>query len=67
MRETTVTNLTSSQKWVLVAFIASILSLGTTFFLQGDVRIFAYIIISMGVAAYAILGKDKSRKAKNDS
>jgi hypothetical protein len=59
-------NLTGSQKWVIVAFIASALSIAATFFLEGDVRVFAYIIISMGVALYAILGSN-SRKSKQDS
>ena len=60
-------NLTSSQKWVIVAFAASILSIAATFFLEGDVRTFAYIIISMGVALYAVLGNSLSRKSKQDS
>lgn len=58
-------NLTNSQKWVLVAFAACILGLATTFFLQGNVQVFAYIVISMGVAAYAILG-NRSQKSESD-
>ncbi len=52
-------NLTASQRWVIVAFVAVILMLATTFFLQGDVRTFAYVVISMGVALYAILSSKK--------
>lgn len=58
-------NLTSSQKWVIVAFIASACNVLTTFFLEGDIRTFAYILISLGVALYAVLGKDKSEKSKS--
>jgi hypothetical protein len=59
-------NLTSGQKWVIVAFVASLLTLATTFFLPGEIKTFAYIVISMGVAAYAVLGKEKSSKPKKD-
>ncbi|HLU12121.1 MAG TPA: hypothetical protein VK003_20765 [Oceanobacillus sp.] len=59
-------NLTNGQKWVIVAFAAAILSIGATFFLEGEVRTFAYIIISMGVGLYAVLSSS-SRKTKRDS
>lgn len=60
-------NLSASQRWLVVAFIAAILLLATTFFLQGDVRTFAYILISMGVAAYAILSqRETDTKTKNE-
>ena len=58
-------NLTYGQKWALVAIIASTLITATTFFLDGDVRTFAYIVISMGVAAYAILGRKPAEKSKD--
>jgi hypothetical protein len=58
-------NLTNSQKWVIVAFIATALTLGATFFLEGDVRTFAYIVISLLVAGFAVLGRDD--KAKRNS
>lgn len=60
-------NLSSGQRWVVVSFIAALLFLATTFFLQDNIRTFAYIVISMGVALYAILGKqDLGAKRKND-
>jgi len=50
---------------VIVSFIAAILLLGTTFFLEGDVRTFAYVVISMGVGLYAVLSqRDNSEKGK---
>jgi hypothetical protein len=58
-------NLTYGQKWVLVAFTAAILTTATTFFLDGDVRTFAYIVISMGVAAYAVLAGKPAEKSKD--
>jgi hypothetical protein len=58
-------NLTYGQKWAIVAIIASLLITATTFFLDGDVRTFAYIAISMAVAAYAILGRNQSEKPKD--
>lgn len=55
--------LTSSQKWVMVAFIATALIMATTFFLEGDGRTFAYILISLLVAGYAVLtGNDEKAK-----
>lgn len=47
--------LTASQRWVIVAFVAALLLLATTYFLEGDVRTFAYVAISMGVGLYAVL------------
>jgi hypothetical protein len=60
-------NLTNSQKWVIVAFTASLLSIAATFFLEGNVQTFAYIVIGMGVALYAVIGNNQSRKSKHDS
>lgn len=58
-------SLSASQRWVIVSFIAAILLLGTTFFLEGDVRTFAYVVISMGVGLYAVLSqRDNSEKGK---
>jgi hypothetical protein len=59
-------NLNDSQKWALVAFVAGALMIANTFFLQGDVRTFGYIIISLGVAAYAVITSGGDEKKKND-
>lgn len=55
-------NLTNSQKWVIVSFIAAAAIMATTLFLQGDVRTFAFIIIGLFVAGYAVLSGDKTKK-----
>lgn len=57
-------NLSAGQKWVIVAMIAGILSTATTFFLEGNVRIMAYIIISSAVGLYAVLSKPNTEKTK---
>lgn len=57
-------SLSSSQRWVLVAFLASICTLFVTLFLQdSNVRTFGYVLISMCVGAYAIFSqKDADAK-----
>lgn len=56
-------NLTNSQKWVIVSFIAAAALMATTLFLQGNDRTFSYMIIGLFVAGYAVLtgGKRKNQ------
>ncbi len=56
-------NLTSTQQWIIVAFIASAAFLAVTLFLQGDIQVFAYVIVSLFVAGFAILRE--TNKSKN--
>lgn len=58
-------NLTNSQKWLVVAFTATALTLGITFFLDGDVRTFAYVVVGLLVAGFAIINGDQEEKRKN--
>lgn len=57
-------NLTHSQKWLIVAFTAAALTLGITFFLEGDVRTFAYFVVGLLVAGFAIIGGEQEEKRK---
>jgi hypothetical protein len=51
-------NLSYGQKWLVVVFTASILTMATTFFLSGNVQTFAYIVISSGVALFAVFNRN---------
>jgi hypothetical protein len=58
-------NLTNSQKWIIVAFTATALTLAITFFLEGDVRTFAYVVVGLFIAGFAILsGNQKSKNSE---
>ncbi len=56
--------LTTGQKWLLGSFIAMLASLGTTFFLTGQVQTFVYVIIAVCFAFFAIM-MSNSNKQKN--
>jgi hypothetical protein len=55
-------NLSRGQIWVLASFVASAAMMATTFFLKGDVQIFAYAIIGLFFAAFAVLMSGKRAK-----
>jgi hypothetical protein len=59
-------NLTDSQKWALVAFAVAASTAAITFFLQAEVRTFAYMLVGLGVAAFAVLqgGREDDEKRK---
>ncbi|MEZ4671070.1 MAG: hypothetical protein R3E39_24460 [Anaerolineae bacterium] len=57
-------NLTRSQTWLLGCFIAVAAFIGTSLFLQGTVQTFAYIIISMAFAFFAVTMSAR-QKSKN--
>lgn len=59
-------NLSNSQKWVIVAFTATALTAAVTLFLSDDVRTFGYILIGLLVAGFAVLNNnDQEGKRKN--
>jgi len=58
-------NLTSSQRWVIVAFAASAMFAITTFLLEGNVQIVAYMLVGLAVAGYAIISS--SERKENDA
>ena len=58
-------NLTNSQQWIIVTFTATVFTLGITFFLEGSVQIFGYIVVGLLVAAFAILHNADNEKRKN--
>ena len=55
-------NLSRGQIWVLASFVASAAMLATTFFLKGDVQTFAYAIIGLIFAGFAIIMSGKRAK-----
>lgn len=57
-------NLTHSQIWLLACFISVAAVLATTWFLQGTVQTFAFIIISMVFAFFAVTMSVR-QKSKN--
>jgi hypothetical protein len=61
-------NLSSGQKWALVAFATSATLLATTLFLQDNVRTFAFFMIGLAVAAYAVISsRDEDDKPKDST
>lgn len=57
-------NLTRSQKWALGSFVAVAAMMVVTFFMEGDVKTFGYIIISLAFAAFAVLMSGDKEKNK---
>lgn len=58
-------NLTNDQRWLFAAFAFVIASLFITFFLSGQVQVFAYIVIAMLFAGFAILMSSNEDSKKN--
>jgi hypothetical protein len=46
--------------------LASVLTVGATFFLEGDVRTFSYVVIATGLGAYAVIRSKAADKPKNN-
>ncbi|HUN06167.1 MAG TPA: hypothetical protein PLQ56_06180 [Aggregatilineales bacterium] len=55
-------NLTQTQMWLLGCFIAVAAIIGTSMFLQGTVQTFAYIVISMAFAFFAVTMSARQKK-----
>lgn len=53
-------NLSSGQKWVLVAMVASLLFVATALLLQGTVQVVAFVAISTAVGAFAVIQSNQS-------
>lgn len=56
--------LTKSMQWLIAAFAFSAASLFITFFLEGDVRTFGYVVIGMIFALFAIYQGQPQEKPK---
>lgn len=60
-------NLENSQKWALVALVAAAASIINTLLISGDVQIVIYVIIGLGVAAFAVyMGNSDDNNKTND-
>lgn len=57
-------NLSRSQKIVLGSFVTMLVMLFVTFFLEGDVKTFGYVLASTGFAAYIIILSGDKEKNK---
>lgn len=59
----------NSTRWLIAAFAAGLASLFITFFLEGDVRTFAYAAVGMGFALFAVIQSqnDDEKKKRGDS
>ncbi len=57
-------NLTRNQIFLLGCFTASALVVANTFFMEGDVKTFGYVLISMVFAGFTVIvhGGDKSKR-----
>lgn len=58
--------LTKGQQWALAAFVTTIITMANGFFLEGQVQTFAYIVISVCFAAFAVL-MSSGKKQKNEA
>ncbi|GAB4523219.1 MAG: hypothetical protein OHK0046_36630 [Anaerolineae bacterium] len=56
------TNLTLSQMWAIVSIMAAVAFIGTAMFLDGDVQTFAFVVISMLVAGFAVVTSNNKEK-----
>lgn len=56
-------NLSTSQRWVLVAMLASFAFVVTALLLQGTVQVIAFVGISTAVGAFAVVqsGSDEEK------
>lgn len=59
-------NLSNSQKWVLVAFVATGLTAGVTFFLEGDTQTFGYVIVGLLVAGFAVINSGEGKAKRGE-
>jgi hypothetical protein len=48
-------NLTRNQIFLLGCFATSALVVANTFFMEGDVKTFGYVLISMSFAAFSVI------------
>lgn len=53
------TNLSTSQRWAVVAIAAAICFMAVTLFLEGSIQIFGYVVVSALVAIYAVVTSNR--------
>lgn len=58
--------LTKSTQWLIAAFAFSAASLFITFFLEGNVRVFGYVVIGMVFALFAIIQGQQEKAKKTE-
>jgi hypothetical protein len=58
-------NLDAGQRWAIVGIVSAILFVGVTFFLQGEVRVFGYVVVALCVGIYAVVNANAGKNKPN--